>query len=110
MVMTAAAAQPPQQPNPLRFDSPRAIRAALLPEEAGEFDLAYQAALKTAAETLSLEQLQATLENWRTIARMTQADPAGHRHLIQQAERGRRTGEPPADSRSWSSLKAELGL
>lgn len=108
--MTAAAAQPPQQPNPLRFDSPRAIRAALLPEEVGEFDLAYQAALKTAAETLSLEQLQATLENWRTIARMTQADSAGHRHLLQQAERGRRTGEPPAASRSWSSLKAELGL
>ncbi len=106
--MTAAA---PHGPNPGldRFDSPRDIRAALLPEEVAAFDAAYQRALQEASETLSLETLQSTLANWRRIARMTQADPAAHRRMLQQAERTLRTGQPPENAVEWKQLRAELG-
>jgi hypothetical protein len=82
----------------------------LLAEEVGEFDRAYQQALKVAAETLDLEKLQTTLASWRRIARQTQADPAAHRRMLQQAERTLHTGQPPAGAVGWSTLKAELGL
>jgi hypothetical protein len=93
-----------------RFDSPRDIRAALLPEEVPAFDAAYQRALREASETLSLETLQSTLANWRRIARMTQADPVAHRRMLQQAERTLRTGQPPENAVEWEQLRAELGV
>lgn len=107
--MTAAASHQGEQ-GPERLDSPREIRAALLPEEAPAFDAAYQRALREASETLSLETLQSTLANWRRIARMTQADPAAHRRMLQQAERTRRTGQPPEGAVEWEQLRSELGV
>ncbi|WP_246243577.1 DUF6247 family protein [Amycolatopsis pithecellobii] len=53
------------------------------------------AAFRLASKTLSLEALQATLASWRRIARMTQADPAGHRRMLEQAKRTLRTRELP---------------
>ncbi|MEU6646937.1 DUF6247 family protein [Saccharomonospora sp. NPDC046836] len=108
--MTAAAAHDGPQPGRDRFDSPRAIRAALLPEEVAAFDTAYQQSLRDASESLSLEALQATLANWRRIARMTQADPAAHRRMLQQAERTRQTGQPPENATDWQQLRTELGV
>jgi hypothetical protein len=108
--MTAAASHDGPNPGRERFDSPREIRAALLPEEAPAFDAAYQRALREASETLSLETLQSTLANWRRIARMTRADPAGHRRMLQQAERTRRTGQPPEGAVEWEQLRTELGV
>ncbi|EHR52815.1 hypothetical protein SacmaDRAFT_4638 [Saccharomonospora marina XMU15] len=108
--MTAAASHHGGNPGQGRFDSPREIRAALLPDEVAAFDVAYQQALREAAETLSLEALQSTLANWRRIAQMTQADPAAHRRMLQQAERTRRTGEPPEGAVEWKQLRAELGV
>ncbi|MPY86127.1 MAG: hypothetical protein GEV00_23475 [Actinophytocola sp.] len=108
--MTAAASQQGPNPGQERFDSPRDIRAALLPEEVTAFDAAYQRALQEASETLSLEALQSTLANWRRIARMTQADPGAHRRMLQQAERTRRTGQPPENAVEWEQLRAELGV
>ncbi|SFB48351.1 hypothetical protein SAMN05216266_113130 [Amycolatopsis marina] len=108
--MTAAASHHDGPPDREEFDSPRAIRAALLPEEVPSFDAAYQQALREAAETLSLEALHSTLANWRRIARMTQADPAGHRRMLQQAERTLRTGQPPENGIEWKQLRAELGV
>jgi hypothetical protein len=108
--MTAAASHHGPDSGWERFDSPRDIRAALLPEEVPAFDAAYQRALREASETLSLETLQATLANWRRIARMTQADPAAHRKMLQQVERTRRTGQPPEGAVEWEQLRAELGV
>ncbi|WP_236789333.1 DUF6247 family protein [Amycolatopsis sp. GM8] len=108
--MTAAAANHGPTPGGARFDSPREIRAALLPEEAGEFDADYQQALRQASETLSLEDLQATLANWRRIAQMTQADPAGHRRMLEQAKRTMRTGELPEGAMDWQQFRTELGV
>ncbi|ASR33865.1 hypothetical protein BAY61_01400 [Prauserella marina] len=108
--MTAAAAHGGPQPGRERFDSPLAIRAALLPEEVAAFDTACQQALRNASETLSLEALQSTLANWRRIARMTQADPAAHRRMLQQAARTRRTGQPPENGTDWQQLRTELGV
>lgn len=108
--VTAAAANHGPNQDPGRFDSPRAIRAALLPEEVGDFDAAYQQALRSASETLSLEALQATLESWRRIAQMTQADPAGHRQMLEQAKRTLRTGELPKDAMDWEQFRTELGV
>ncbi len=90
--------------------SPAAIRAALLPEDVPRFDQDYRRALDVAREALSLTDLVETLESWRRIAWSTQADPAAHRRMLQAAEHAQRTGEPPAGSRSWNSLKTELGL
>jgi hypothetical protein len=108
--VTAAAKYPPQAPEPGEFDSPKAIRAGLLPEERGDFDQAYKRALQEAGETLSLEGLHVMLAHWTLIARQTQADPAGHRQMLQQAAQTLRTGEPPAGAVEWADLKQELGL
>jgi Family of unknown function (DUF6247) len=108
--VTAAAANHGSNPGPERFDSPREIRAALLPEEVGDFDAAYQQALRSASETLSLEVLQATLASWRRIARMTQADPAGHRRMLEQVKRTLRTGELPEGAVDWEQFRTELGV
>lgn len=108
--MTAAASHHGGNPGQERFDSPREIRAALLPEEVAAFDAAYQQALQEASKTLSLETLQSTLANWRRIARMTQTDPAAHRRMLQQAERTLRTGQPPEDAVEWTQLRSELGV
>lgn len=54
-----------------RFGSPEAIRAALLPEQVGEFD----AALTAARRTLRLDQLRHVLRMWRRMALMTEQDP-----------------------------------
>ncbi|MTD54833.1 DUF6247 family protein [Amycolatopsis pithecellobii] len=108
--MTAAAANHGPGPYRERLDSPRDIRAALLPEEVGEFDEAYQRALRLAAETLSLEALHSMLANWRRIARMTLVNPAGHRRMLEQAQRTMETGQPPEGAVEWNQLRAELGI
>ena len=108
--MTAAATNRHPNPGPERLDSPREIRAALLPEEVGDFEAAYQQALRLASETLSLEALHATLASWRRIAQMTQADPAGHRHMLAQAERTLRTRQLPDDAVDWEQFRTELGV
>ncbi len=90
-MFASALPQGPEEPG----ITPQAIRAALLPEESGAFDRDYRHALKTAADTLSLDELYATLAHWRRIARMTQADPEAHRRMLQRAERTLRTGDEP---------------
>lgn len=109
--MTATAAhEPPVQPP----RSPAEIRASLLPEEAGAFDRDYREALKTAAETLSLDELHTTLQHWRRIALMTQTNPAAHRRMLAQANETLRTGQLPPGTASVDEVKTlikeRLGL
>ncbi|WP_410613702.1 DUF6247 family protein [Amycolatopsis sp. lyj-109] len=90
--------------------SPAAIRAALLPEDVPRFDQDYRRALDVAREALSLTDLVETLESWRRIAWSTEADPAAHRRMVEAAKLAQHTGEAPTGTRSWDSLKTELGL
>ncbi len=93
-----------------RFGSPAAIRAALLPEQVGEFDAAFDAALTTARQTLHLDQLHHVLRRWRRMALMTEQDPDDHRQMLVTATEVQRTGRPRPGSVPWSELKAEFGL
>lgn len=78
------------------LDTPREIRAALLPEEVGEFDRAWRAAQARATEALDLSEVLTMLDRWRRIARMTQSDPEAHRRMLAKAERALAGHRPEA--------------
>jgi hypothetical protein len=104
MTMASARQQPFAEATPAK------IRAALLPEEQPIFDREYGNALDAARSSLRLDELNETLETWRRIAWMTQADPAAHRRMLAQVEHALRTGETPPGTAPWTELKARLGL
>ena len=93
-----------------RFTSPAAIRAALLPEHAVDFDAAYDAALTSARQTLNLDQLHHVLRVWRRVAWQTEADAKAVQGMVDAVAEARRTGTPREGSVSWDDLKAELGI
>ncbi len=102
--MTAAAVKPP-----FADASPAEIRAELLPEEQPDFDRQWRAALVDAAETLSLDEVYKTLECWRRIAWMTQADPEAHRRMLRRAA-ALVTGEDIPVDEPLARTKARIGL
>jgi hypothetical protein len=63
--------------------SPEHIRTALLPEDRGRFDAAYELALTRARESLDLTELFRTLEHWRRTA-LIQHDPAEFRRVVRR--------------------------
>jgi hypothetical protein len=77
--VTAAATRPP-----FADASPAEIRAALIPEERTRFDREYRQALRVAAETFSLDELDKTLQFWRRIAWMC-IDPDRYRRMWRHA-------------------------
>lgn len=72
---------------PFATASPAEIREVLLPEELPQFEEQYRQALRVAAETFSLDKLNATMECWRRIAWMTHSDPEAHRRMLDKARR-----------------------
>jgi Family of unknown function (DUF6247) len=110
--VTASAAAQPDPPKPPFADaSPAEVRAALIPEEAAEFDLRWRAVLAEAAETFDLTNIFKTLDHWRQIAWMTTSHgPEAHRRMLAKAAEILRTGELPPGTVPWSQVKAELGL
>ncbi len=111
--MTAAAASGPRQGHsgPLFSDAtPAEVRAALIPEEAAEFDQQWREVMATATETLDLSEVLATLESWRRVARLTAVSgPEAHRTMYRRAA-ARLAGEDiPADE-PLPRTKARLGL
>jgi hypothetical protein len=110
--MTAAAdsAQAPDQP-PFADASPAQVRAALLPEDAAEFDRQWQEVMARATRELDLTEVQRTLNTWRRVAWVTIATgPDRYRAVLASAEERLRTGERHPQAMPWSQLKAELGL
>ena len=85
--------------------TPREIRAALLPEEVGQFDTAWRNSLARATEALDLSEVHAVLDCWRRIARMTLTDPEAHRRMLAKAER-RLAGELPEPAVSEAEIRA----
>ncbi|MCE0765542.1 DUF6247 family protein [Pseudonocardia kujensis] len=55
----------------------------MLPEEAGQFDREWRAAMARSAEALDLTEVYRILDRWRDIAAPTQADPEAHRRMLQ---------------------------
>ncbi|SDH07954.1 DUF6247 family protein [Pseudonocardia oroxyli] len=72
---------------PAPASAPAEIRRHLLPEEAGQFDSEWRAAMARSAEALDLTEVYRILDRWRDIAAMTQADPEAHRHMLHRAQR-----------------------
>jgi hypothetical protein len=111
--MTAAATPEPRRgrSGPSFSDaSPAEVRAALIPEEATEFEREWRAVLARAAETLDLTEVLETLDSWRLVAQLTAAaGPEGHRAMYRRAA-ARLTGQDiPADE-PLPQTKARLGL
>src|SRR5262245_45956006 len=106
--VTAAAAFPGPAPKspPFVDASPAEVRAALIPEEAAEFDRQWREVTARADEHERLK----TLESWRQIAWMTAAHGGeAHRQMYRRAA-AKLTGEElPADEPLWRT-KARLGL
>lgn len=84
---------------PFADASPAEIRDAILPEDQDDFDRQYREALRVAAETYHLDELEKTLALWRLAARQVAAEgPEAWRALLAKAERRLATGELPPGS------------
>lgn len=100
--MTAAATRPP-----FAGASPAQIRAGLVPEERPRFDHEYRRALESAAETFSLDELDATLKAWRRIAWLC-TDPDRYRQMWRRAA-STATEQAVPDDEELSATQARLG-
>jgi hypothetical protein len=90
--------------------SPAELHAALIPEEAAEFEREWRAVLARAAETLDLSEMLETMESWRLVAQLTTAaGPEGHRAMYRRAAT-RLTGEDISADEPLARTKARLGL
>ncbi|MGH3830885.1 MAG: DUF6247 family protein [Pseudonocardiaceae bacterium] len=111
--MTAAATPRPQsgRNRPSFSDATAAeVRAALIPEEAAEFDQQWRDAMAKATETLDLSEVLATLESWRRVARLTAVNgPEAHRAMYRRAA-ARLAGENVPVDEPLPQVKARLGL
>lgn len=90
--------------------SPAEVRAALIPEEAAEFDRQWREVMARATESLDLSEVLATLDSWRRVARLTAASGAeAHRAMYRRAA-ARLTGEDVPAGEALPQTKARLGL
>jgi hypothetical protein len=112
VAMTAAAARPPGGPGrpPFADASPARVRAALIPEEAAEFDRQWREAMTRATESQDLTEVLELLEGWRRVAWMTtEAGPEAHRRMYRSAA-ARLTGQDIPAGEALTRTKARLGL
>ena len=88
-------------------EDPRSIRAALLPEEAGDFDREFRAAMIQATESLDLNRVIQVLQRWRRVAESSR-DAVAHRRMLRHSDelsRGTSVMTEP-----WPVTKTRLGL
>lgn len=104
--MSTEAAFDPQSRG-LPGSGPRAIRAALLPEEVGDFDREFRREMATATEALDLSGVVAMLARWQRVALSSQ-DPQAHRRMREHAAILATGGQVPMVP--WEDTKARLGL
>lgn len=92
------------------FPVPRSIRGALLPEEAGDFDREYRAAMAQATETLDLTDVLQLLERWRRVAESSR-DVQAHRRMLERAEQlSRGDTAHEVSTEAWPVTRDRLGL
>lgn len=109
MTTTAESVPAPERP-PFADASPAQVRAALLPEDAAEFDRQWQDVMARATRELDLTEVHHTLDTWRRVAWVTATGPERYRAIMASAEERLGTGERHPQAMPWSQLKAELGL
>lgn len=109
--MTAAATPGPRPDPGVGPDaSPAQVRAALIPEEAAEFERDWREVMARAAESLDLSEVLDTLESWRLVAQLTAAvGPESHRAMYRRAAE-RLTGQTVPGDEPLPRTKARLGL
>ena len=88
--------------------TPRAIRAQLLAEEAGDFDREYRRVMAEATETLDLTPVLEMLRRWERVARLTTHDLQAHRRMLRTADALNAGADVPMVS--WARVGSELGL
>jgi hypothetical protein len=92
------------------FPVPRSIRGVLLPEEAGDFDREFRAAMAQATETLDLTGVLQLLERWRRIAESSR-DARAHRRMLDYADRlSRGDTADEVSTEAWPVTRNRLGL
>jgi uncharacterized protein DUF6247 len=85
------------------------VRAALIPEEAAEFDQQWREAMGRATETLDLSEVLETLDSWRLVARLTAAAGGeAHRSMYRRAA-SRITGEDVPSGRAVAADQGQAG-
>jgi hypothetical protein len=106
--MSASLATPP--PNGNDFPVPRSIRDVLLPEEAGDFDREYRAAMAQATESLELTGVLQLLERWRRVAESSR-DTQAHQRMLHNADLlGRASTAGEVTTEAWPATRSRLGL
>ncbi len=111
--MTAAATPEPRRGRngpPFADASPADVRAALIPEEAAEFERDWREVMARAAETLDLTEVLETLESWRLVAQLTAATGAEQHRAMYRRAAVRLTGEDVPVTEPLARTKARLGL
>jgi hypothetical protein len=90
--------------------SPAEVRDKLFPEDRDAFEQDLRDVLHRAADTLTLDELEQTLEGWRRTAWMQHH--MGRERYEAMLDRARRiqAGERFPGARPWREVKAELGL
>jgi hypothetical protein len=86
--------------------NPRAILAALLPEDRPRFAAEFREVMATAAEELELTPVTACLERWRRVA-ASSIDPVAHRGMLDRAEQ--LLGDQDVPTTSWGEIRTRLG-
>jgi hypothetical protein len=111
--VTAAATPGPSQGRsgpPFADATPAEVRAALIPEEAAEFDQQWREVMAAATEALDLSEVLATLDSWRRVARLTVVSGhEAHRAMYRRAA-ARLAGENIPSDEPLPRTKARLGL
>ena len=106
-----AAPQPERRRPPFADASPAEVQAALIPEDAAEFDRQWREVMARATRQLDLTEVFEVLEAWRRVAWVTSANgPDRHRRMLASIDERLRTGERHPGAVPWDQLKGELGL
>lgn len=88
--------------------TPAAIRAALRSDERAAFEVAYRAALTTAADTFDLTAVSECLDRWWPLAWSAADDPVSHRAAMDAAEAI--LAGHDVQSATWDEIAARHGL
>lgn len=108
--MTAQPSDPPAGPMPtakVPERNLRAIRAALIPEEVGDFDSEFRMIMRQATETLDLTLVHDFIERWWRVAVLSM-DPVRHRQMLENVRKLQAGIDIPTISAN--ELRARLGI
>ena len=90
--------------------SPAQVRAALIPEEAAEFEAQWREAMAAATRSLDLTGVYDLLDEWRLVARRTAARGADEHRAMYRRAAAKLTGEEVPPDMPLHQVKALLGL